>query len=145
MRLFLDLSCLLVFCRVCPENFPAKGLKLLPIVLRIVQHSGQRNSKDRRYFTGDRVQRKLKWAFGTWSPFTEHSIAGLLYTVAVYGQSESLHRYPVIVYLSSATVWVHGSRLSTKFIEVSRDIFFFILGSIFFHSQFVEVSRDNFF
>ncbi len=79
---------------------------------------------DRRYFTGDRVQRKLKWAFGTRSPFTEHSIWGLLHTVAVYGQSETLHRYPVIVYLSSATVWVHGSRLSTKFVEVSRDIFF---------------------
>ena len=71
-----------------------------------------------------RVQKKLKWAFGTWSPFTEDSTTGLLYTVAVYGQSESLHRYPVIVYLSSATVWVHGSRLSTKFVEVSRDIFF---------------------
>ncbi len=82
---------------------------------------------DRRYFTGDRVQRKLKWAFGTRSPFTEDSIMGLLYTVAVYGQRESLHRYPVIVYLSSATVWIHGSRLSTKFVEVSREFFFFIL------------------
>ncbi len=80
--------------------------------------------KDRRYFTGDRVQGKLKWAFGTRSPFTENPTAGLLYTVAMYGQSESLHRYPVIVYLSSATVWVHGSRFSTKFVEVSSDNFF---------------------
>ncbi len=65
------------------------------------------NYKDRRYFTGNRVQRKLKWAFGTRSPFTEDSITALLYTVAVYGQSESVHRYPVIVYLPSAT----GTRL----------------------------------
>ena len=34
-------------------------------------------SLDRSYFTGDRVQRKLKWALGTRSPFTEDSITGL--------------------------------------------------------------------
>ena len=31
MHLFRDHSCLLGFCRVCPEKFPAKGLKILPI------------------------------------------------------------------------------------------------------------------
>ncbi len=30
----LDFSCLLGFCWVCPENFPSKGLKILPIGLR---------------------------------------------------------------------------------------------------------------
>ncbi len=31
--MFRDFSCLLGFCRVCPENFPAKVLKILPILV----------------------------------------------------------------------------------------------------------------
>ena len=56
-------------------------------------HPSQSQFEDRRYCTGDRVQRKIKWAFGTRSPFTKESITGLLYTVVMYRQSESLHRY----------------------------------------------------
>ena len=32
MHLFRDLLCLSGFCRVCPENFPAKRLKIHPII-----------------------------------------------------------------------------------------------------------------
>ncbi len=64
-----------------------------------IENSDVQRVKDRRYFTGDHVQRKLKWVFGTRSSFTKDSIIGLLYTVTIYGQSESLHWYPVIVYL----------------------------------------------
>ncbi len=33
MHIFRDLLCLLGFCRLCPENFPAKELKILPIAV----------------------------------------------------------------------------------------------------------------
>ncbi len=41
---------------------------------------------DHRYVTGNYFQRKLKWPFGTWSPFTEDNRMGILYTVAMHGQ-----------------------------------------------------------
>ncbi len=33
---FLDLLCLLRFCRVCPEKFPTKGLKIFSITVRSI-------------------------------------------------------------------------------------------------------------
>ena len=36
VQMFRDLSCLLGFCRVCPQNFPDKGLKILPIRLGVM-------------------------------------------------------------------------------------------------------------
>ncbi len=36
---FWNLSGLLCFCRVCPENFPAKGVKILPIPYKTMRKS----------------------------------------------------------------------------------------------------------
>ncbi len=56
--------------------------------------------------------------FAAQQPFTEDNRTGLLYTVAVHRQREGLHLYLMTMYLSPATARIHGSWLSTKFIDV---------------------------
>ena len=38
----------------------------------------------------------------------------------MHRQRESLYQYQTIVYFSPVTAWLHGSRLSTKFVDMSN-------------------------